>query len=112
VGDKTICCVLLFACGHPAFPVDTHVQRVTRRLGWVPPGATAARCHTLLGELVPKDHCLSAHMNLIALGRSLCRPRAPRCAACPLRRTCRFAARTAGGVKRASRGGGRPGKRR
>lgn len=110
VGEKTICCVLLFACGHPAFPVDTHVHRVTRRLGWVPAGATAARCHTLLGEWIPKDDYLSAHLNLITLGRSLCRPRAPRCDVCPLRRQCRFAAENGRVAERLrTRGGGSPG---
>ena len=93
VGEKTACCVLLFACGRPAFPVDTHVHRVTRRLGWVPSRATPDRTHDLLAALIPKARYLTAHLNLIALGRRICRARDPLCPACPLRHRCRFAAK-------------------
>jgi len=93
VGDKTACCVLLFACGHAAFPVDTHIHRVARRVGWVPSGATPATSHSVLAGLIPSSRYLVAHLNLITLGRRLCRPRDPDCPACPLRRTCRHARR-------------------
>lgn len=93
VGEKTACCVLLFSCGRPAFPVDTHIHRVARRLGWVPAKATPDRSHALLAALIPPARYLAAHVNLITLGRQICRARAPRCPACPLRRRCRFAAR-------------------
>lgn len=93
VGEKTACCVLLFACGRPAFPVDTHIHRIARRLGWVPAKATPQRTHAILAGLIPKTRYLEAHLNLISLGRQICRARAPRCPACPLRRLCRYAAR-------------------
>ncbi|MBI3932521.1 MAG: endonuclease III [Acidobacteria bacterium] len=93
VGPKTRACVLLFACGQPAFPVDTHVHRIVRRLGLVPDGATAERAHALLDPAVPAMRALDLHLNLIRLGREVCRPRAPRCLACPLRSHCRFARR-------------------
>ena len=93
VGEKTICCVLLFSCGHAAFPVDTHIHRITRRLGWVAPGASPARTHDELARLIPAARYYPAHVNLITLGRQICRPRNPDCGACPLRRSCRFAAR-------------------
>jgi len=93
VGDKTACCVLLFACGHAAFPVDTHIHRVARRVGWVSSGATPATSHAVLAGLIPASRYLVAHVNLITLGRRLCRPRNPDCPACPLRRTCRHARR-------------------
>ncbi len=97
VGPKTRACVLLFACGLPAFPVDTHVHRIVRRLGLVPARAGAARAQALLEPHVPARHdvALGLHLNLIRLGRELCRPRAPRCADCPLRRECPSAARVA-----------------
>jgi endonuclease-3 len=94
VGEKTACCVLLFACGRPAFPVDTHIHRVARRLGWVPPGATPRDSHRILARLIPEGRYYAAHVNLITLGRRLCRPRRPACPACPARRLCRHAART------------------
>ncbi len=94
VGEKTACCVLLFACGRPAFPVDTHIHRIARRLGWVPAQATPGRSHALLAALIPPARYLAAHLNLITLGRRICRARAPLCPACPLRRRCRFAARS------------------
>jgi endonuclease-3 len=91
VGPKTRACVLLFACGLPAFPVDTHVHRIVRRLGLVPPRATAEQAHDRLAPHVPPPRALDLHLNLIRLGRELCRPRDPRCAPCPLRRTCAHA---------------------
>jgi endonuclease-3 len=95
VGPKTRACVLLFGCGHPAFPVDTHVHRIVRRLGLVPERAGAERAHALLAPRVPVARALDLHLNLIRLGRELCRPRAPLCARCPLRATCTFGRRAA-----------------
>jgi len=92
VGEKTACCVLLFACGQPAFPVDTHIHRVARRLGWVSADATPAKTHAVLADLIPKTRYLTAHVNLITLGRRVCRARAPACPQCPLRAGCRYAA--------------------
>ena len=89
VGEKTACCVLLFSCGRPAFPVDTHIHRVTRRLGWVPRRATPAAAHAILARLIPEGRYLAAHLNLIALGRRVCRARSPDCPRCPLRARCR-----------------------
>jgi endonuclease III len=91
VGEKTACCVLLFALDRPAFPVDTHIHRVSRRLGWVGARATPAATHARLGALIPKRRYYSAHINLIRLGRRLCRARAPECPSCPLRDDCRHA---------------------
>lgn len=91
VGPKTIACVLLFACGHPAFPVDTHVHRVTTRLGWLPRGCTAERAHAVLEPLIPSAKVYSAHVNLIRHGRTVCKARQPDCTHCDLRRLCAFA---------------------
>jgi len=91
VGPKTRACVLLFACGKPAFPVDTHVHRIVRRLGLVPDGASAAAAQDALEPATPARHALALHLNLIRLGREVCRPRDPRCPVCPLRRVCAYA---------------------
>jgi endonuclease-3 len=95
VGEKTICCVLLFSCGHPAFPVDTHIHRIARRAGWVAPDASPGSTHAALARLIPEARYYRAHVDLIALGREICRPRRPACGACPLRPGCRYAARGA-----------------
>ena len=92
VGPKTRACVLLFACGLPAFPVDTHVHRIVRRLGLVGERASAEAAHARLEPAVPPARALDLHLNLIRLGRELCRPRAPRCERCPLHRLCPHAA--------------------
>ena len=88
VGVKTVAVMLLFACGRDCFAVDTHVHRIVRRLGLVPPKASAEATFHLMKPLVPKGKALSFHLNLLALGRSICRPTTPNCAACPLRRLC------------------------
>ncbi|HET8946885.1 MAG TPA: endonuclease III [Candidatus Polarisedimenticolia bacterium] len=91
VGAKTAACVLLFSCGQPAFPVDTHVHRIARRLGWIPERASAEEAHLLLEAAIPPRRRLAAHVNFITLGRELCRARRPACPECPLRRHCRHA---------------------
>ena len=91
VGPKTAACVLLFACGRPVFPVDTHIRRVAERLGLIPRRCSDERAHEQLGRLIPARHCYAAHINLIRLGRDVCRPRNPRCEACCLVQYCAYA---------------------
>jgi len=95
VGPKTLACVLLFHCGHVAFPVDTHVHRVSLRLGLLPPKTNAAKAHQILGPAVPAGRHLDLHLNLIRLGREVCRAREPRCPVCPLAAGCAHARRQA-----------------
>jgi endonuclease-3 len=95
VGPKTRACVLLFACGKDALPVDTHVHRILGRLGLVPESASAEAVHSRIEPAVPAGRALDLHLNLIRLGREVCRPRAPRCPCCPLRQACRYARRVA-----------------
>jgi endonuclease-3 len=113
VGPKTAACVLLFSMGRAAFPVDTHVHRVTARLGWIPPGATAERAHQLIGPRVPADIRYDLHVGLVTHGRTVCKAQRPRCSACVLRDLCAFghaaggargAARSARGAARSARG--------
>ncbi len=88
VGPKTAACVLLFACGQPVLPVDTHVHRVSHRLGLIGPRASPASAHQELGRLVPKDQVLEFHIQLIRHGRACCRARSPQCPGCPLCDLC------------------------
>lgn len=88
VGVKTASCVLCFSLRRPVLPVDTHVFRISRRLGWIPLKATADKAHALLAERVdPADRFLM-HMLLITHGRSVCLARSPKCNECPLAETC------------------------
>jgi endonuclease-3 len=88
VGPKTAACVLLFALGRPALPVDTHVERVSKRLGLVPPKMPADRAHDLLEESLTPSQVYAFHVDLIQHGRRTCHARAPRCLECPLLGRC------------------------
>jgi endonuclease-3 len=93
VGPKTIACVLVFFLDKPAFPVDTHVHRVTKRLGWVREKSSPEEAHRVLEAAVPDEWKLNLHVNLIVLGRTLCRADGnggPQCGACFLRRNCDY----------------------
>lgn len=94
VGHKTASCVLLFSLDKPALPVDTHVHRVTRRLGLVPSNSTASRTNQILEEIVPPDLYYPFHLNIIAHGRQVCRSQNPKCYACLLKDLCLFEGKT------------------
>jgi endonuclease-3 len=83
VGPKTAAVVLAFSLDRNTLPVDTHVHRVTTRLGWVEPRTTAAVAHRVLAELVPGEIRVPLHVGLIRLGREICIARRPRCDICP-----------------------------
>jgi endonuclease-3 len=95
VGIKTACCVLIFAMGRTAFPVDTHVYRVTRRLGWLPPGVPIHRASAALQPAIPGDLSLPLHLYLVWHGRRTCRARNPACGRCAIRPLCRTGRRRA-----------------
>ena len=92
VGPKTAACVLLFSLGRPAMPVDTHVHRVSNRIGLVPPRTSAERTQPILEDLLgdDRDVVLTAHLNLIHHGRKVCRAQRPRCEECPVASMCDF----------------------
>ncbi len=90
VGPKTAAIVLLFALGRPAFPVDTHVHRVSKRLGLIGPKVSRERAHVELEHLVPEEAYYPFHLNLIRHGRSVCSSRKPRCESCPLQQLCTY----------------------
>lgn len=90
VGPKTAACVLLFAVGQAALPVDTHVHRVSQRLGLLPKGMGAGPAHTELTGWVPPADVYRFHVNLIQHGRRICRAPLPRCNECCLRELCPY----------------------
>ncbi len=89
VGPKTAAIVLLFSLNMPAFPVDTHVHRLSGRLGLIAPKTGADKAHQILEDLVPPELYLPFHLNLITHGRQVCHARRPQCEVCGLRRLCR-----------------------
>ncbi len=88
VGPKTIACVLLFACRKPILPVDTHVHRVSQRLGLIGSKTNEANAHAELARLVPPERVLDFHIQLIRHGREVCAARKPRCTECVLLDRC------------------------
>ncbi len=93
IGPKTAAVVLSFALGRDAMPVDTHVHRVTKRLGIIPSKASAERADRLLHDLIPDGLRTPLHVAFIRLGRQICKAPTPRCAACPLKDLCPTAPR-------------------
>lgn len=91
VGPKTAAIVLCFAFGKPAFPVDTHVHRVSKRLGLIGPKATREQAHVILEALVPPELCHVFHLNLIEHGRHACKAGQPLCEICAIRDYCDYA---------------------
>jgi endonuclease-3 len=90
VGPKTAAIVLLFALGKPAFPVDTHVHRVTQRLGLIPEKTNREKAHKLLETIAPPEIYYAFHLNLIEHGRAVCHARKPAHDRCILRDMCAF----------------------
>jgi endonuclease-3 len=90
VGPKTTAIVLLFSLGRPAFPVDTHIYRVTGRLGLRPEKISVEGAHEFLESLLPAEIYYSFHLNVIRLGREICQARTPNHAACPVKDLCAY----------------------
>ena len=90
VGPKTTAIVLQFSLQKPAFPVDTHIYRVTGRLGLRPPRMNVEQAHIHLAQLFPPETYYAAHLNLIRLGREICQARRPNCPVCPLKDGCAY----------------------
>ncbi|MGC9514468.1 endonuclease III domain-containing protein [Methanocrinis sp.] len=88
VGPKTAAVVLLFAFKMPLLPVDTHVNRLSRRLGFVPEGASLEEAERILEKITPESKYCSFHVNLIRHGRAVCRARSPSCDECVLAEIC------------------------
>jgi endonuclease III len=90
IGPKTAAIVLCFAYNRPAFPVDTHVHRVGKRIGFLPEKANAEKAHPIMEAIVPPEEYYAFHIYLIRHGRSLCKARQPLCEQCPLTAHCDY----------------------
>jgi endonuclease III len=90
VGPKTAACVLLFSFGKPVMPVDTHIYRVTKRLGLIPKKLSIEEAHELLSDVVPKSLIYDFHLGIIEHGRKTCKAQNPRCGVCLLYSLCKF----------------------
>jgi len=90
VGAKTASCVLLFSFNKPVMPVDTHIFRVTKRLGLISDRSTIEEVHEQLTALVPKRLIYEFHLGIIEHGRRTCKAQNPRCGFCVLYHICMF----------------------
>jgi endonuclease-3 len=90
IGPKTVHCLLLFGLRREAFPVDTHILRVGKRMGFIPEKLSAEKAHSWMAPLVPKGKALSLHLNLIRFGREICRAKNPNCGDCFFLKDCFF----------------------
>ncbi len=88
VGNKTAACVLLFSFGKKVFPVDTHIYRVSQRLGLVPDSCGRDKAFEILNEIIPPNLYYQLHLNFIDLGRNVCKPKKPLCDECILSDIC------------------------
>jgi endonuclease-3 len=94
VGPKTAAIVLCFSLNMPAFPVDTHVYRVTGRLGLRPEKMTVEQAHPYLESVFPPETYYAGHLNFIRLGREICHARKPDCPQCPINKLCEYKDKT------------------
>ena len=94
VGPKTAAIVLCFSLNRPAFPVDTHVYRLTGRIGLRPEKISVEQAHPYLESVFPPETYYAAHLNIIRLGREVCNARKPNCPVCPVRDLCDFESKT------------------
>ena len=90
VGPKTAAIVLLFSLGRPAFPVDTHVHRVSQRLGLISERTSAEKAHQLLEAQLSPQWFYAFHVNVIRHGRRVCHARGPECERCVLSDLCSY----------------------
>ena len=88
IGIKTAYVTLAFACGHEVFPVDTHILRISKRIGFISSKATADQAHQFWSTTCPEGKAFSFHINLITFGRQVCDARKPKCEVCPLTDQC------------------------
>ena len=90
VGPKTAACVLMFNLGQPVMPVDTHVHRVSKRLGLIGPKVNADQAHEVFAKITPPAWIYPLHVGLIRHGRQVCHAQRPACAQCSLYGECAY----------------------
>ena len=95
VGPKTAAIVMVFSLGMPAFPVDTHIYRVSGRIGLRPQAFNVEKTHAYFLEIGDPARFGTLHINLIELGRQICHPRKPACPHCPVFDLCQYGEKTA-----------------
>ena len=88
VGPKTAAIILCFSLGMPAMPVDTHIFRVSRRLGLIGPKVNADQAHDILEPMVEPEDVFAFHLYLINHGRQVCKAQRPRCGECVIAEGC------------------------
>jgi endonuclease-3 len=88
IGIKTASCVLMFSLGRPVFPVDTHVHRISKRLGLITSSVSAESAHDVLQAMIPDELVYSFHVNLVTHGRRVCKAQNPKCGDCCLLMLC------------------------
>lgn len=96
VGPKTAAIVLCFAFNKPAFPVDTHIHRVSQRLGLISKKTSPDKAHAEMEAIIPPEDYYPGHLNLIRLGREICQARRLWCERCPLTTWCDYYQKTKG----------------
>ncbi len=90
IGPKTAACTLLFASHREIFPLDTHIFRIFKRMGILPAKISDKKAHEISDKIVPEGKFYSLHVNLIRLGKTICRARDPKCEICPIVEYCDF----------------------
>jgi len=90
IGIKTAYVTLAFALGREVFPVDTHILRISKRLGFIQEKTTLDKAHELMAPLIPEGKAFSFHLNLITFGRKICHARKPKCNECPITEHCLY----------------------
>lgn len=90
VGPKTAAIVMVFSLGMPAFPVDTHIYRVSGRIGLRPEKINVEKTHEYLEVIGNPSDFGHLHLNLISLGRQFCQARKPKCSGCPVLDLCDY----------------------
>ena len=90
VGPKTAACVMMFNMNESVMPIDTHVHRVSSRLGLIGPKVSADQAHLVFAKIVPPEWVYALHVNLIRHGRQICHAQRPKCDHCPLYRECAY----------------------
>jgi endonuclease-3 len=90
VGPKTTACVMMFSLCRPVLPVDTHVFRVSHRLGLIEKRLGEAKAHDALQALLPPERVYAFHVHMIRHGRRVCVAQRPRCGACVLQDRCEY----------------------
>ena len=94
IGPKTIACVMLFDLSLPSFPVDTHIFRVCKRLGFAPQSSrkniTPEEIGIFMDQNVPRERYLGSHVNIIEHGRNICKAQKPNCKMCVVKDDCQF----------------------